>query len=123
MDQIFGSGNVGTTTVASSGVDTELMSYCTRSPIYVLFNGISTSDSFRVEVVTTVEYIPTLVFESWSPSKASELSTDVSKSLSKFFGNNIFEAITGKLGDMIVGDPYSTGQLITKLVPYIGQLM
>jgi hypothetical protein len=48
--------------------DTEEASYLTRSPIWVLLNGISTSDTYRVEVVTTVEYIPTLTFESWSPS-------------------------------------------------------
>jgi len=37
------------------------------------------------------------------------LTSEVTKKLSKFFGNNIFEAITGKLGDMLTGDPYSTG--------------
>jgi hypothetical protein len=59
--------------------------------------------------VTTVEYIPTLTFESWSPSAVSPLSSDVSKGLSKYFGDNMFEAVTGKLGDMIVGDSFSTG--------------
>jgi len=83
MDSIFSSGSTAGTTMTG---DAELASYCTRSPIWLLFNGINASDSYRVEVVTTVEYIPTLVFESWSPSKTSPLTSDVSKKLSKYFG-------------------------------------
>lgn len=35
--------------------------------MWILFNGLAISDSFRVEVVCHVEYIPTLPFGSWSP--------------------------------------------------------
>jgi hypothetical protein len=49
------------------------MSYY-RNPMYVLLNGISTTDTFRVEVVTRVEFVPTLIFDSWSPSISSKLS-------------------------------------------------
>jgi hypothetical protein len=49
-----------------------------RNPMWLLFTGISTSDTYRLEVVTTVEYVPTLTFDSWSPSEVSKVSrTDV----------------------------------------------
>jgi hypothetical protein len=37
--------------------------------MWLLFNGINSADTYRVEVVTTVEFIPTLGFDPWSPAK------------------------------------------------------
>ncbi len=45
---------------------TSAMDNATRSPLVMLLNGISTSDTYRVEVVYTVEYIPTSYFTAWS---------------------------------------------------------
>lgn len=35
--------------------------------MWVLFNGLTNTDSFRIEVVTHVEYVPTLPFGTWAP--------------------------------------------------------
>lgn len=60
-----------------------------RSPIYALFTGISSADTYRVEVVSTWEYVPTLTFESWAPSQSSNVSTDVLRESRDFISKNV----------------------------------
>ncbi len=71
--------------------------------MWVLFNGLAATDSFRVEVVVHVEYVPTLPFGSWSPPEPPTLDSSF---LSKFLGsirNNLSEVINGDLGKTISG--------------------
>lgn len=47
--------------------------------MWVLFNGINSgavNDSYRIEVVTHVEYIPTLPFGSWSPPEVPKVTVN-----------------------------------------------
>lgn len=61
LDNVFihGTANIGSDEIAGNAFY--------RNQMWVLFNGLSASDSFRIEVVCHVEYIPTLPFGSWSP--------------------------------------------------------
>jgi len=71
--------------------------------MWVLFNGIALSDTFRIEVVTHVEYVPTLPFGSWAPPESPSL--DISY-LSKFLmsvRNNLGEVINGDIGRELSG--------------------
>lgn len=43
--------------------------------MWLLFTGISALDTYRLEVVTNVEFVPTLAFDSWSPALPSVLTT------------------------------------------------
>ncbi len=49
--------------------------------MWILFNGLSQTDSFRIEVVCHTEYVPTLPFGSWSPPEAPSLDSNF---MSKF---------------------------------------
>jgi len=44
--------------------------------MWVLFNGLSVTDSFRIEVVTHVEYVPTLAFGTWAPPSTPVLEPE-----------------------------------------------
>lgn len=77
------------------GYDKENYSNLWRSPIYALFSGISASDTFRVEVVSTWEYVPTLNFEAWAPSGISQVSTDIQREARGFIAENIPNLIRG----------------------------
>lgn len=54
-----------------------------RNPMYVLFNGINVSDTYRLSVTTKVEFIPTTQFNNWSPAKPSKISTSDTSSFFK----------------------------------------
>jgi hypothetical protein len=61
----------------------------------LLFSGISTLDVYRIEVVTRVEYVPTLLFDSWSPAIKSPVSESAIKNLADIVDKDLTGAITG----------------------------
>lgn len=90
--------------------------------MWFLFSNISASDGYRVEVTTVVEYVPTLTFDSWSPSMASKISTAQTTPIFKELGQNIFNVVTGHIGRQLGGNTI-TGQLMSQVVPYVGSLL
>jgi len=87
----------------SSIVSTEITNNAVRSPLIVLLNGISNTDTYRIEVVYSVEYIPTSAFTAWTETTSSPLSTDSIRSFSKNIMNEIAPAISGLIGRKIAG--------------------
>lgn len=63
--------------------------------MWLLFNGISTQDTYRLEVTTTVEYVPTLNFDSWSPAVSSDISHSDTTPIFKELAKDIFSVVTG----------------------------
>lgn len=71
--------------------------------MWVLFNGISASDNFRIEVVTHLEYVPTLVFGSWSPPEAPVLNESDLTGFFREIRTNISDVISGDMGRALTG--------------------
>lgn len=46
--------------------DGDSVAYPLRNPIYANFSGIASGDKYRVEIVSTIEYIPPLNFVDWA---------------------------------------------------------
>lgn len=74
-----------------------------------LFTGISTSDTFRVEVVTNVEYEPTLTFGAWSPPEPSKITPNDLTDFLRSTRSNIEDVISGDLGRKLYGS-YEIGR-------------
>lgn len=71
--------------------------------MWILFNGLSNTDSFRIEVVCHIEYIPTLPFGSWSPPEAPVLDNSALTTFLKSVRNILPEVINGDYGRKIAG--------------------
>lgn len=54
--------------------------------MWFLFNNINANDGYRLEVTTVVEYVPTLTFDSWSPSTSSNITSTMVTPLFKEIG-------------------------------------
>lgn len=52
-----------------------------RNPIHILFDGIASTDKFRVVVKYGVEYVPTGQFEPFIENRLSDTNDDVRKDL------------------------------------------
>jgi hypothetical protein len=104
---IFKSGWTGYAGDLDSNHSANTLDNATRSPIVALLNNISATDTYRIEVVYTAEYIPTAPFSAWTETTTSPLSTDVIKKFSKNVMENIGPAISGlvgrELGTMSIG--------------------
>jgi len=115
---IFKSGwNGFAGSVLASNASQDTLDNATRSPIIALLNGISTTDTYRVEIVYTAEYIPTAPFSAWTETTSSPLNTDVIKNFSKNVMANIGPAISGLIGREL--GSMSIGQVIGKYLPMI----
>lgn len=71
--------------------------------MWILFNGLSATDTFRIEVVCHVEYVPTLPFGSWSPPEAPTLDNSALTTFLKSVRNVLPEVINGDYGRKIAG--------------------
>lgn len=71
--------------------------------MWILFNGLSATDSFRIEVVCHVEYVPTLPFGSWSPPQAPKLDDGALTNLLRTVRNVLPEVINGDFGRKLTG--------------------
>jgi len=71
--------------------------------MWILFNGLSATDTFRIEVVCHVEYVPTLPFGSWSPPEAPTLDSSALTTFLKNVRNVLPEVINGDYGRKIAG--------------------
>jgi len=71
--------------------------------MWILFNGLSVTDTFRIEVVCHVEYVPTLPFGSWSPPEAPTLDSGALTTFLKSVRNMLPEVINGDYGRKIAG--------------------
>lgn len=60
-----------------------------RSPIWALFTGISTLDTYRIEVVVTYEFIPSMTFEPWSPVEPSRLDSTAVREMAHMLGGQL----------------------------------
>lgn len=89
--------------------------------MWVLFNGISTTDTFRIEVVCHVEYIPTLPFGSWSPPESPSLSEDKLTSFLKEVRSLLPEAVNGDLGRKVAG-AMETGRKFGKAMALVASV-
>lgn len=83
--------------------------------MWILFNGLAATDSFRIEVVCHVEYVPTLPFGSWSPPEAPVLDDGALTTLLKTVRNVLPEVINGDFGRKISG-VLETGRKIGQAV-------
>lgn len=102
-DYIFKPGWLGFAGSTGSVVSTETTNNAVRSPLVVLLNGINTTDTYRIEVVYSVEYIPTSSFTAWTETVSSPLTTESIRSFSKNIMNEIAPAISGLIGRKIAG--------------------
>jgi len=84
--------------------------------MWLLFSGINTADTYRIEVVTTVEFIPTMGFDPWSPAMQSKIMTKDTESLLHDVSlEGIFDVITGELGRDLFGGG-NTGMIVNKAI-------
>ncbi len=80
--------------------------------MWILINGIvggASGDSFRIEVVTHVEYIPTLPFSTWSPTEATKVTESQVGGLLKEIAGKIPDVISGDVGRVLSG-AYEVGR-------------
>lgn len=49
-----------------ASLDGDSVAYRNRNPIYLNFDNVSTSDKFRIEIVSTVEFIASMNFVDWA---------------------------------------------------------
>jgi len=79
--------------------------------MYLLLDGISTTDNFRVEIVTRVEFVPTLTFDAWAPSIPSKLTTEDLAPFKKVVSSSISESVSGLLGDLVENTAMDKGTI------------
>jgi len=46
-------------------LDGDALSYQNRNPIYMNFDGVASGDKYRIEIVSTIEYIASMNFVDW----------------------------------------------------------
>lgn len=102
-DLIFKEGWSGYLGSNNPGVDLDILNNATRSPMVMLLNGISNTDSYRVEVIYTVEFIPCITFAAWAEQSHSPLTSDVTRQLSKTVMNYIGDIVSGFVGRELAG--------------------
>lgn len=56
------------------GNDADTISEIYRNPIYIKMNGVAVNDLYRVEIVTGIEFIPTLTFAAFSAPSPSKVT-------------------------------------------------
>lgn len=71
--------------------------------MWILFNGLNTGDSFRIEVVCHVEYVPTLPFGAWSPPSTPILDQSYMAQFMKSVRGILPEVVNGDLGRKVSG--------------------
>lgn len=69
-----------------------------RNPIWACFEGISQSDSYRFEIYSTYEYVPTMLFESWANTAVSSTPNSAYNTLKEILNTNLFKAVSGVIG-------------------------
>lgn len=53
-------------------LDGESVAYRNRNPIYLNFDNISTSDKYRIEILSTVEYIASMNYVDWASPEVTK---------------------------------------------------
>jgi len=69
-------GNMPGSTGSILTGDMETFTNHFRNPIHFLATGLALTDSFRVEVKVTYEYIPTTIFRMWAPVTTERAHND-----------------------------------------------
>jgi hypothetical protein len=77
-----------------------------------LFEGINNADSYRVEVYVSYEFVPTMVFESWTDVKTSKTPREATSLLKKFIESNLFNTVSGVLGEQLSGTKFAKGLVV-----------
>lgn len=62
-------------------LDGDSLAYQNRNPIYLNFDGISSGDKYRIEIVSTVEYIASMNFVDWI---TPEITTTTDRDFKQF---------------------------------------
>lgn len=75
------------------------------------FEGISTQDTYRFEVYSTYEYIPTMSFEAWTDVRPSRVDNDGQATLKDLISDNVFNAVSGIVSKSLIGDVLSIGSI------------
>lgn len=103
-------------------LDGDSIAYQNRNPIYLNFDGISSEDKYRIEIVSTVEYIASMNFVDWITPQITSTSEKDFRQFNDVVKQALPQAVSGTLGQQFLKMAGNIGQMVTDKVANISMM-